>query len=383
MIDHNADQEIGPNPEDQEMIQILRSHFHYLDVRAPIEFATGHIPGAINSPILQDEERRIIGTEFKLNGRESAIRTGEFLVSGANKSQKIEAWRQQIQKYPELVLYCYRGGLRSKFACEWITDLGIRVHRLEGGYKRARNALLQTLSLNAEKFQMIPLTGKTGTGKTDLLTELAERHLTLDLERLANHRGSAFGKLGPQPAQAQFENLIALALLRIPQKHPGLETIRFLNGTKKQTLIVEDESRMIGGCTLPESVFANFRSQPVLLLEEPMDFRVQVILESYVVSKYKTLDNPDLVLQSLEESLKSIVKKLGFQRFTELSERMKAAHGESLKGEYNGHRNWIEVLLREYYDPLYQKSFTKRNPRVLVAGNRTELKEWIHSHAPI
>ncbi len=357
---------------DSEILEILKSSAQFLDVRAPIEFAVGHIPGARNFPILDNEERKTVGTTYKQQGRDSAIRVGESLVDGGNRDRKIAQWQKFISQHEQSVLYCHRGGLRSMYASDWLEALGCRFRRLEGGYKRARHAYLKTLNEVDRNFQLIAITGKTGSGKSKLLEVAGEHRPILHLEAFANHRGSAFGKLGLQPSQGQFENRIAQRLLQIPafDNEPAL-------------VLVEDESRMIGQCAVPESIFANYRSRPVILVEEPLANRVDLILADYVIDPYRLATDPNTVLTGLSEALLAIAKKLGQERYGHCLMLLRTAHSESLSGDFSRHRQWIELLLRDYYDPLYEKSFIKRNPQILQRGSREDLVESLKSRLSI
>ncbi len=236
-----------------------------LDVRAPIEFAQGHVPGALSLPLFTDEERARIGTAYKQVSQERAVHLGlEFF------GPKMSALVKQAKKLApdkEVRLHCWRGGMRSG-AVLWLLELaGFTVHLLDHGYKDYRRAVLATL---AQPRTWRVLGGFTGSGKTDVLHALATEHgqPVLDLEGLARHKGSAFGALGqmPQPTQEQFENNLAAALVRLPAGAP---------------VWVEDESRQIGRLTIPTALFEQLRSAPRYVLEVPRAVRVAKLAAEY------------------------------------------------------------------------------------------------------
>ncbi|MDB5233082.1 MAG: tRNA 2-selenouridine synthase [Hymenobacter sp.] len=237
-----------------------------LDVRAPIEFAQGHVPGALNLPLFTDEERAQIGTTYKQVSQERAVHLGlEFF------GPKMSAMVKQARKLApgkEVRLHCWRGGMRSG-AVLWLLELaGFKVHLLDHGYKDFRRAVLASFDVPR---QWRVLGGLTGSGKTDVLHALAappHNHYVLDLEGLASHKGSAFGAIGQptQPTQEQFENNLAAALALLPADVP---------------VWVEDESRQIGRLTIPPALFAQMRTAPRWVLEVPRAARVAKLAAEY------------------------------------------------------------------------------------------------------
>ncbi len=184
-----------------------------MDTRAPIEFTKGAFPGAINLPLMTDDERQRVGTCYKLQGQQAAIVLGHELVSGAIKADRIEQWARFAQANPEGYLYCFRGGLRSQIVQQWLkTEAGIDYPRVGGGYKAMRTFLVETIEDSAKQCDFVLLGGMTGTGKTDVLGQLPN---ALDLEGFANHRGSSFGKRATaQPSNIDFENRLAVDVLK-------------------------------------------------------------------------------------------------------------------------------------------------------------------------
>lgn len=235
------------------------------DARAPLEYAQGHIPGAVSFPIFSDEERAQIGTTYKRVSPDRAVLLGlDFF--GPRMSQVVKA-AQKLAPNKEVRLHCWRGGMRSG-AMQWLLELaGFRVHLLDKGYKDYRRWALASFE---QPQPLVVLGGLTGSGKTDVLHALARRQeAVLDLEGLAHHKGSSFGAIGqaPQPTTEQFENELAWALHEAPA------------GTTR--LWVEDESRTIGSVAVPLGLWEQLRRAPLVVLEVPRAARVQKLAEEY------------------------------------------------------------------------------------------------------
>ena len=236
------------------------------DVRAPIEFAQGHVPGALNLPLFTDEERARIGTTYKQVSQERAVHLGLELF-GPKMSAMVKL-AKKLAPGKEVRLHCWRGGMRSGTVL-WLLELaGFKVHLLDHGYKDFRRAVLASF---AQPRQWRVLGGLTGSGKTDVLHALAATphgQPVLDLEGLASHKGSAFGAIGQpaQPTQEQFENNLAAALAKLPTEAP---------------VWVEDESRQIGRLTIPPAIFEQLRTAPRWVLEVPRAARVAKLAAEY------------------------------------------------------------------------------------------------------
>lgn len=235
-----------------------------LDVRAPAEYAQGHIPGALSLPLFTDEERARIGTTYKQVNPDKAVLLGlDFF--GPKMRTMVEQARK-LAPGQEVRLHCWRGGMRSG-AVQWLLELGgLKVNLLDKGYKDYRRWALAEMG---RPRQLRVLGGYTGSGKTAVLHALAAQgEPVLDLEKLANHQGSSFGSLGqpPQPTQEQFENDLAAALAALPDDRP---------------IWVEDESRTIGGLGIPNEFFAQMQAAPLLVLDVPREARVQYLAADY------------------------------------------------------------------------------------------------------
>ena len=362
-----------PKPQAGKLAQIPADRFTELllnstpliDVRAECEYHDGHIPHSVNLPLLNDGERAEVGTCYKRKGQEAAITLGTELVSGDTKKERMSAWIRFIADNPTAVILCFRGGLRSQTVQKWLAESGLQRPLISGGYKALRRHLLRTTIRVASEKKLIIVAGKTGTGKTHLINNLTR---SVDLEGLANHRGSAFGRrVSAQPAQSVFENLLALDLLR--QEREG-----------GATLFLEDESRAIGSISLPLELHRAMSVAPIVRVEESLDFRVETILNDYIVSNltdFRLLDPVQgdfLFSESLLASLDRIKKRLGGERHSALRDIMSAALTSN--NDHDQHRAWIRGLLVDYYDPMYEYQMTKKARRVVFKGDSDTFLEW-------
>ncbi len=337
---------------------LLASDVPLIDLRAPAEFARGAFPNAVNRPLLTDDERAEIGTLHKRRGRDAAIRRGHELVAGEVRDARIKSWTDFLNQHPEAWIYCWRGGLRSAIAQSWLLEAGWSVPRVEGGYKRLRQACLDVF--DAERVRAkhwLVLAGRTGVGKTAVIETLSD---AIDLEALARHRGSAFGGHGGgQPTPIAFENALAIDYL----KHRG------------PRLIVEDESRTIGRLALPQSWHARMQQAPVVLLEAPMAERIAHIRAEYVDESLANGTSEAALFTRHQAALDRIKKRLGHDRHVEVGEALKA-------GFSNGnHEGWIERLLTWYYDPMYDYQLKTKQRRVEFRGERPQVSAYLQNAA--
>jgi tRNA 2-selenouridine synthase len=339
-----------------------------LDLRAPAEFARGAFPAALSLPLMSDEERAQVGTCYKQQGQEAAIELGHRLVSGDLKARRMQQWFDFVRQHPQGYLYCFRGGLRSEIVQNWLREEGIDYPRVTGGYKAMRRFLLEELERAVAQASFVLISGKTGTGKTRVISRLSHG---VDLEGLANHRGSSFGQLPtPQPSQIDFENGLSIALMR-------------MLAAGQEQIFLEDEGRLIGNLSLPDSLCAKMAAAPMLIVEESLEARIDVVIEDYVVDlgcRYALMyadEGPLLHCEKLQSDLARISKRLGGQRRQEVSEIMDAAFTLQWQtGELSGHRDWIAQLLEKYYDPMYEYQFAKRSGEQLYRGDRQAVVAW-------
>lgn len=344
-----------------------------IDCRAPIEFEKGAFPSSSNLPLMTDNERQQVGTCYKKVGQQAALELGNKLVSGSIKQQRVDAWLAYIKQHPNAYLYCFRGGLRSQFTQAWIKEAGIDIPFVEGGYKSMRQYLLNVIEASPSETETIVLSGITGSGKTDFLIQRQE---AIDLEGIANHRGSSFGKkIDPQPSQINFENKLAVALLKHQQRNT-------------RCLLLEDESFLIGRSALPTSFYQHMQDSNLLVLEEPLNARLDRLLNDYVHimhSEYvKRLgEEKGFIAFSdyLKQSITGIKKRLGGLRHDQFQMIIdNALHTQQTKNDTSDHLEWISLLLTEYYDPMYQYQLDKKKDRILFSGDHQAMHEWIDDY---
>ncbi|MBX6319802.1 tRNA 2-selenouridine(34) synthase MnmH [Pigmentiphaga sp.] len=346
-----------------------------IDTRAPVEFAKGAFPGAVNLPLMSDAEREQVGTCYKQKGQEAAIALGHRLVQGAIKAQRIEAWASFARAHSDGCLYCFRGGLRSQIAQQWLREeAGIEYPRVVGGYKAMRAFLLQAIEDAAHQCGFLVLGGMTGTGKTELVRQVENG---LDLEAYANHRGSSFGKRATaQPPQIGFENSLAIDLLK--KRDAGTAC-----------LVVEDESHAIGSCSIPFALYQRMQSQPLVWLEDALESRVERILKDYVVdlrAEFAAVHGEEegerRFGERLRGSLDNIARRLGGDRHRRVAALMDAALAEQARsGSVEFHRDWIRALLLEYYDPMYDYQRRLKGSRIVFAGDRRAVLEYLRAQS--
>jgi len=317
-----------PTPINIEEFTKLSDTHPILDVRTPAEFAQGHIPGAINLPIFTNEERVIIGTLYKKEGKQPAILKGLELVGPKLHSFVQEAIK--MNKNGTFLVHCWRGGMRSSSMAWFIETYGFKCLTLKGGYKNYRKQILG--SFNEQK-NIVVLGGKTGSGKTMILHQLQKQNeQIIDLEKIAHHKGSSFGSLGeePQPSQEQFENELASHFSKI-------------DATKK--VWVENESRRIGTTVIPPGFWEQMKNALVVSIDLPTEERV-----NYLVSEYGKFSKEELITATTR-----IGKKLGGQH---VKRAIQAIEEGDLKTAF-------EICL-VYYDKTYTYGEENREKEKVV-----------------
>lgn len=294
-----------------------------LDVRSPGEYAQGHIPGAVSFPLFTDDERAQVGTCYKQEGHDRAVELGFALAGG--KFAGFIAQAKVLAPDRQVRVHCWRGGMRSG-AVAWVLELaGFRVATLTGGYKAFRR---WAIAVCQQPCPIVTLGGMTGTGKTDMLTALAQHgEQVLDLEALASHRGSSYGSLGlpPQPTNEQFENRVAIAWAKFDPARP---------------VWIEAESRRIGVCRVPDALFSQMMAAPILQIARPRSQRLALLVEVYGTAE----------IEALVEATERIRKRLGglrTQQAIDLLRQRRLAEA-------------FDIVL-EYYDKTYQYDLEKRH----------------------
>lgn len=305
-----------------EYLKVLNEYV-IIDVRSEGEYQQGHIPGAVNIPILNNEHRKLVGTCYKQKGREEAVHLGFELV-GPRFAPIIDEVKKAAPE-KKVGVYCWRGGMRSNIMAWMLGLCGFKVSLLKGGYKQFRRRMLETLE---QDFKLVIIGGKTGSGKTDVIKALNELGSQVaDLEGMAHHKGSAFGGLGqlPQPTQEQFENILGYKLYSFdPDK----------------SVFLENESRLIGVRHIPNTLYDRMREARVLEIQLPFEARVKRIM-----NEYGGFSKEDLSFHT-----KRIEKRLGNLRMRQALEML----------ENNEREQWVRLML-EYYDSLYGHSNDKRD----------------------
>ena len=332
-----------------------------MDVRAPVEFAQGAFPCAVNVPLLDDRQRELVGIEYKRAGQDAAIELGNRLATPEIRAQRIAGWQAFASAHPDGVLYCFRGGLRSRTTQQWLHDSGVTVPLVQGGYKALRRFLLDTLEQRCALQPLILVSGRTGTGKTDLLQQIGH---AVDLEGMACHRGSTFGyTTSSQPPQIGFENALAVQLLKHAHRHP------------QQPLFLEDEGRLIGRVALPPVLQEAMKQAALVVLEAPLEQREERVVRDYIQAQRAAYDAAygeqaaerfaDFVLCNLDR----IRSRLGGERHQQLRDDwQQALQLFEATGDTAGFRPGIRRLLVEYYDPMYDYQLSRRSGTILARG---------------
>ena len=306
-----------------------------IDVRSPGEYDHAHIPGAVSIPLFDNEERALVGTKYKNAGKDSAVLLGLDLV-GPKLAEFVKKSKKLNPKTKEVLVHCWRGGMRSGSFAWLLNTAGLTASTLVGGYKAYRNTVLAAF---AEPRNLLILGGKTGSGKTDILKELAwQGEQIIDLEQLAHHKGSTYGAIGqlPQPATEQFENLIFGEWRRLDSG---------------RRIWLEDESRNVGSCFVPMPLWQQMRAAPVAFVDVPKAVRVQRL-----VAEYTGIDHSLLV-----EATERISKRLG-------SKVTKDALDALTRNDYAT----VADLTLDYYDKAYLHGLAQRDPATI---NRMEISE--------
>ena len=298
-----------------------------IDVRSPAEYNHAHIPGAVNVPLFNNEERALVGTLYKKSGRDAAVLLGLEIVGSKLADFVRKAKKIALKK--EVLVHCWRGGMRSGSFAWLLKTAGFNVNILEGGYKAYRNLVLDGLAV---PHQFIILGGKTGSGKTDILKEIEKcGEQIIDLEALAHHKGSTFGAIGqlPQPSTEQFENLL-------------YQKIRTLDSSKR--IWLEDESRNVGSCYIPQSFYNLMRASKVTFIDVPKYTRIKRLVREYAFCE------PQLLVDATER----IKKRLGGQHH-------KAALDALAVQDYAA----VADMMLTYYDKAYLYGLSQREQSLI------------------
>jgi len=362
--------------ERDDFRSLFLNNTQLLDVRAPVEFIQGAFPFTKNVPLMNDQERTDIGIRYKNAGQDEAIKLGHKLVQGKVKDERVEQWTDFVKQNPEGVLYCFCGGMRSKISQQWIYEkTGIVYPRVKGGYKAMRRFLIDELEKSSQRISPIILSGRTGIGKTLFLKNITQQ---IDLEGLYHHRGSVFGKhVTPQPSQINIENNLSIELLKhLQQKH--------------EKIILEDEAGNIGSRRLPECLIQKMKKSPIVLLEASIEERVEITFQEYIIQAltehqefYGTEKGFYFWSEQLLENIDKIQRRLGGVRHKKLKTMLKNAIKKQITGEIDSHKEWIKVLLVEYYDPMYDYQLDNKKERIIFKGSKNEVSSFLNEKEKI
>ncbi|AIF44856.1 tRNA 2-selenouridine(34) synthase MnmH [Virgibacillus sp. SK37] len=335
-----------------ELLQLKDTGEHTLiDVRSPKEFNEATIPGSINIPIFTNEERAEVGTLYKQVGQDAAKKRGLEIFSA-----KLPEFIHEFGKIQtSMTVFCWRGGMRSKTAATVLDLMGIKATRLSGGIRTYRKWVISTLEQGDFKPDLIVLNGYTGSGKTVILHELAKKgYPIINLEGMANHRGSIFGQIGLHPNnQKKFEALLVQKMIEFQQE---------------PFVFIEGESKRIGKVSLPDFLYSKKEKSMQLFIHIPMEERVKHILEDY-----QPWENPD----RFREAFQIIKKRIHTPIAKEIEQALEAANYHYV----------AELLLNYYYDPRYEHAanhYPEQNVVDIHAADVTEavqkIEELIQQH---
>jgi tRNA 2-selenouridine synthase len=312
-----------------------------VDARSPGEYALDHLPGAINWPVLDDVERALVGTEYRQVSPFAARKRGAALVA-RNIAMHIEQHALALPRDWSPLIYCWRGGQRSGALATVLGQIGFRIHLLEGGYQQFRRAVLAELETLPTRFRWRVICGPTGSGKSRLLQVLRERGAqVLDLEGLANHRGSVLGLVpgSPQPTQKAFDSALWNALRRLDPS---------------QTVFIESESKKVGDLRVTQSLVDSMRAAPCVWLELALDARVALLMEDYHFFVTDTA--------AFTARLDALRVLRGHEVINGWQEKARAGDAATV----------VRELLVMHYDPVYQQSMRRNFPDLASSGVRID-----------
>jgi len=305
----------------------------YIDVRSPAEYDEDHIPGAVNLPIFDNEERREIGTLYKMVSREDAVKRGTE-IGGKRIGPIIDSIMSHSGR--EIVIYCARGGMRSGSVASLVNSLGVKTWRLRDGYRAYRRFVTGYFESTSIKPRLFVLQGLTGAGKTEILGFIEN---SIDLEAMAGHRSSLFGGIGlEQKSQKSFETLLAGRLHELDESGYA---------------VIEGESKKIGNLHIPENIFTQMRSAPVIYIDTPIERRVSIIKKEY--ARFNDHDRVFEIIHSLKN-------RLGQKNADQLTELYRNGRIDE----------FIEMLLVDYYDKLYRHTLDRFEYIAVIKNSDSE-----------
>ena len=338
---------------------LLRCATPFLDVRAPGEVERGTIPGAVNLPILDDDERSQVGRTYKQSGQDAAERLGYQLVSGPVREARVATWLEFARRHPTAWIFCWRGGQRSEIAQRWLGEAGTRLPRVPGGFKALRRVCLDILEEAPSRMRWFVLGGRTGSGKTRLLNTLDN---SIDLEGLAQHRGSAFGAMETtQPSPVTFENTLATSVLA------NLSVDRVVRtGWSWRTRV---EPSVVWPCPNPGTSRCSAR------LWSFWRFRWKRAAPTSSRNTSPNLCPGACVRISFKPAtatpLLRIERRLGGERRLQVQAALETGFARE------DHQPWVEMLLNWYYDPMYDYQLSRKGERIVLRGEWKAVQEFL------
>jgi tRNA 2-selenouridine synthase len=365
-----SDSEIKARADSDDYLQLFLDDVPMMDVRAPIEFAKGAFPYSDNIPLLDDQQREQIGIKYKNAGEEKAIELGLKLATPDIREQRLKQWLNFCHRHTQGYLYCFRGGLRSRTTQGWIAEQGVEFPLIKGGYKAMRRFLIDELETSIDQIPFVIVSGLTGSGKTRVLQQI--RH-HVDLEGIANHRGSAFGRDASdiQPSVIDLENQISIELLKHRHRFPG------------KPIFLEDEGRCIGRVNMPEILYKKMQKTPRAILEVNIESRIKLISEDYIENawpQYQVLygDSAEVEFSRyILENLARIQKRLGGDKYKQVRQCFEAALIQFYKDQdSSGFNEGIQTLLVDYYDPMYRYQLSNKKVETIFQGPEKDYLDW-------
>ncbi len=341
-----------------------------MDVRAPIEFEKGAFPTSTNVPLLDDQQREEIGIRYKDAGEQEAIQLGLKLATPDIRQQRLATWLNYCREHNEGYLYCFRGGLRSRTAQQWIREQGVNYPLIKGGYKAMRRFLIDELDASSQQVPLVIVSGLTGSGKTRVLNQIS-RHI--DFEGIANHRGSAFGRdvLDHQPGNIDWENQVSIEFLKLRHRSPDC------------AVFVEDEGRRIGRVSIPETLFKAMQQAPRAIISVDIESRIRLIAEDYILHSWPQYQESfadeaeSQFSQYVLDNLARIQKRLGSERYRLVKQCFETALKQLfVNNNTDSFYHGIRILLEQYYDPMYQYQLDSKKPTIIFEGPEQDYLDW-------
>jgi len=315
----------------------------FIDVRSPLEFTEGSIPGAINIPILDNDERVVVGVTYKQNSSEEAKVKG-IEYAGAKLASIYNEISSLSKQSKNIILFCWRGGLRSSTVSGFLSTLGMNIYQLEGGYKQYRKHVIEYFDKDQFKHSFIVLHGYTGVGKTEILEKLEEINIPiLNLEGLVKNSGSVFGELNYQHERPVTQKMFDALVFEILRK------------SNSKYIIVESEGQRLGGISLPEGLFQSIVCGNHVLINTSIENRVNRLVDDYV----KKISNSD---DLLEKAILNLKKRIGLEKVNQCIYWIKEKEYDKIA---------LELILK-YYDPLYTHSMKGYNYIMEINYNNIE-----------